>query len=341
MKALKLSSGLDVSKSDFHANLVVLQEDQSIKVLRSRKFHNTKKGISDYNYWYRKVSSKYDLPVYHLMEATGAYHELLALSLFKLEEKISIVLPNKSKKYIQALGFKTKNDKTDAKALAIMGAQQNLSLWQPMGDFFYELRAMTRMYQNYQENSTALKNQIEALTYGMYKQTALIKDIESLLKKYAGLLEKLRLKIDKHLSSNEKIGKKVEKICKIKGLSTLSLAVLLGETNGFELFKNQRQLVSYSGYDVIENQSGRHIGRTKISKKGNSKIRRALFMPSFTVVKYEKRFKAFYERIYERTQIKMKAYVAVQKKLLVLVYSLWKNDEAYDPNYVEQNRVIV
>jgi len=39
-------------------------------------------------------------------------------------------------------------------------------------------------------------------------------------------------------------------------------------------FKNQRQLVSFAGYDVIENSSGKHRGKTKISKKGNAHIRR-------------------------------------------------------------------
>ena len=32
----------------------------------------------------------------------------------------------------------------------------------------------------------------------------------------------------------------------------------------------------------------------------------------------------------------MKAYVAVQKKLLCLVYTLWKKDEAYDPKCGQQ-----
>jgi len=56
-------------------------------------------------------------------------------------------------------------------------------------------------------------------------------------------------------------------------------------------------------------------------------------MPSFTVTKYEPHFKLLYERIYKRTKIKMKGYVAVQKKVLILIYTLWKNDLEYDPNY--------
>lgn len=32
----------------------------------------------------------------------------------------------------------------------------------------------------------------------------------------------------------------------------------------------------------------------------------------------------------------MKSYVAVQKKLLVLIYHIWKKNEQYDPNYLEK-----
>lgn len=42
----------------------------------------------------------------------------------------------------------------------------------------------------------------------------------------------------------------------------------------------------YSGYDLIENQSGKQVGKTRISKKGNRHIRRILHMPAFNVVHY-------------------------------------------------------
>jgi transposase len=73
----------------------------------------------------------------------------------------------------------------------------------------------------------------------------------------------------------------VERLTDIKGLALLSVAVLIAETNGFESFANQRQLVSYAGYDVVENQSGNRSGKTRISKKGNSRIRRILHLPAF------------------------------------------------------------
>ena len=49
-------------------------------------------------------------------------------------------------------------------------------------------------------------------------------------------------------------------------LGLLSVATLIAETNGFEGFANQRQLVSYAGYDVVENHGGARALR-KTSRK--------------------------------------------------------------------------
>jgi hypothetical protein len=109
---------------------------------------------------------------------------------------------------------------------------------------------------------------------------------------------------------------------------------VIAETNGFALFNNIGQLIKYAGYDVVEHQSGIRKGKTKISKKGNSHIRRILYMPALCAVNCnQKPFVNLFNRVYQRTGIKMKGYVAVQKKLLVYIYTLWKKNKAFDENY--------
>ena len=60
-------------------------------------------------------------------------------------------------------------------------------------------------------------------------------------------------------------------------------------------------------------------------------------MPAFVAVKYnEKPAVGLYNRTLEKHGIKMKSYVAVQKKLLVLIYHIWKKNEEYDPGYMKK-----
>jgi transposase len=332
MKNLKYSIGIDIAKKDFKACFIVIDESQKTTVKSTGTFANTSNGFKAFLIW-SKNHCRENLPLFFLMEATGVYHEQLAWFLYNEGRNVSIILATKAKKYFQSLGVKSKNDKIDAKGLAQMGAEKSLPLWAPLSKNISYLRSLTRLHEDLQNQRTLVNNQLHANQHGMYK----IKQVETTLKKLSKTLEKELVNVEQQITDlilgDEKLLCKYKKITAVKGIGLLCFAVIVAETNGFELFNNMAQLVSYAGYDVVENQSGQRVGRTRISKKGNAHIRRVLHMPAFTAVKYERVFKEFYERILDRSNIKMKGYVAVQKKLLCLIYSLWKKNQAYDPDF--------
>lgn len=331
---IKYSIGIDISKNDFHACLSSIDMEQRVKILRSGTFKNKKIGFLEFSKWVQTSCTNKDIPIRFVMEATGVYYENCALFLVQHDYSVSVVLPNKSKKYIGALGIKTKNDKVDAQALSRMGAEQALEIWQPMGEYFYKLRSLTRHNQSLKETKTILTNQLESVEHSMYQDKTTKQSLNKLIKALDVQIKATTKAISNHIQSNEKVKEQVENITAIVGVGELSVAVLLAETNGFELFKNIPQLISYAGYDVIENQSGKHTGKTKISKKGNARIRRALHMPSLCLVTHNvKLFKDLFDRTFQRHGIKMKSYVAVQKKLLIMIYTLWKKNEKFDPQY--------
>jgi hypothetical protein len=177
-------------------------------------------------------------------------------------------------------------------------------------------------------------NQHHALSHSGYSSKEVCKQLEKTITIFEKQIKENKQHIINHINTNSEVQRKVNQICQIKGVDILTVATILAETNGFELFKNQGQLVSYAGYDVIENQSGNHTGKTRISKRGNGRIRRILHMPAFNVVRFKQTdFVNLYQRIYNKTKIKMKAYVAVQKKLLIVMYTLWKKDQTFKNSY--------
>lgn len=330
---LKYSVGLDVSKDDFHACISVINTQQDVSVKSTSSFDNKDKGFKQLIKWVTK-HRKESIPVCFTMEATGVYYEQLAWFLKMEKQTVSVVLPTKAKRYQQSIGNKSKTDKIDSKGLAQMGAEQNLVQWEPGSNNIYTLRTLTRQCEKLNELRTEIKNQIHALEHGRM----LVKDVYRQHKKLLRLIEKqiteMEQVIENLINKDSLLKSKAEKICRIKGIGTLTFATIVAETNGFVLFKNQRQLASYAGYDVVQNQSGKHVGKTRISKKGNSHIRRILHMAALNAVRHkEPQFESLYERIYDRTKIKMKGYVAVQRRLLILIYTLWKKDQAYDPKY--------
>ncbi|MDW8853108.1 IS110 family transposase [Flavobacterium sp. MMLR14_040] len=332
---LKYSVGLDVSSKKINACMSCIDEKQKVIVKSSTVISNNNKGFKTLQDWVLKHVRE-NIPVVVCMEATGIYHENCAYYLFEKGFSVSIILPNKAKKYLEAVGLKSKNDSIDAKGLSQMGAEQCLDTWQPMGTFFYELRLYTRQHQNVTELKTVLKNQFDALSFAMHQVDPVTNQLKETIILFDKQLKELEKVINNHIKSDAKIAERVANILEIKGIGILTLATILAETNGFELFNNYKQLVSYAGYDVIEAQSGTRVGKTKISKKGNSRIRRAMHMPSLVVIKCEvKPFKELFERTYNKHGIKMKSYVAVQKKLLTMIYYMWKKNERFEPNYIK------
>ncbi len=337
MKNLKYSLGIDVSMKDFACCLSVINDQQEVKVKATHKFTNAPTGFQLLLEWVKR-HSKEALPIVYVMEATGVYHEPLAWFLHSRDQPVSILLPNKAKSYLKAMGAKSKNDSIDAKGLAQLVAEKKLDLWVPPSKQLYALRTYTRQYQSVTELHTSMCNQLHSIQHGQFQHKEIIKQLKQTIKLFEKQLKEMEQIMAKVIKTDVVLNQHYQNISAIKGISLLSFAVIAAETNGFTLFDNAASLISYAGYDIVENQSGKHTGRTRISKKGNSRIRRILHMSALCAVRDDQpHFKNLYERVYERTKIKMKGYVAVQRRLLVTIYYLWKKKEQYNPAFGMKN----
>jgi transposase len=340
---LRQCLGIDVSKNTLQVNLSNLEADQRIRVIASTKFDNTSKGLEKLTSWVSKhrVSG---LEFKVVMEATGVYHESAAYFLHEKGIAVSVVLPNKSKAYAKSLNAKSKTDSIDARILAQMGLERSLELWQPFSQNMRRIKRLCRERVALQEQKTATLNQLHARSFEYNPEKTIKKRGDQLVKFIEKQIDQVEQDIQSTIASDEILKEKIDRICVVKGLGWVTVVTIIAETDGFALFKNKGQLVSFSGYDVVQHESGTSVkGTTRISKKGNRHIRRALHFPALMAVRHEPQFKNLFERTFEKSFIKMKAYVAVQRKLLVLIYTLFKNDTPYDPNYhrnkvTQQNR---
>jgi transposase len=332
-KILKFSLGIDVSKDKLDCNLSHINELQEVNVKARRIFNNTPAGIRNLIVWLKRHWIE-EVPLLIVLEATGVYHENLAYKLDDIQVNLAVVLPNKSKKFMESLGYKSKNDTIDARGLARMGAERSLPLWKRPSKSIYMLRSLCREHASLQAEMTEIKNQIHALNHAYMKDDRCYKRLEAKLK-FIQKQEKINKKdIEETINNDKELSTKVENITAINGVGLISVATVIGETNGFAQVEKQGQLVSYAGYDVVEKQSGNRQGKTRISKKGNSHIRRVLHFPALNVVRYgAEPFVSFHQRLMDNGKLKMQAYTAVQKKLLVLMWALWRKNEKFNPNF--------
>lgn len=136
------------------------------------------------------------------------------------------------------------------------------------------------------------------------------------------------------INSDSTLRHQVEKMETIPGIGQITAVTILAETNGFELIRNKKQLTSYAGFDVKEKQSGTSVkGKPKISKRGNKYLRKCLHLPSLSAVKKIEVYRDLYSRIVSKSGIKMKALIAVQRKMLELTFIIFKNNTVFEQDY--------
>lgn len=332
--------GVDFGSEQMDAKLAAQSADGTRKILFSRRFENKETGFKNLNGWLKEKCRCKDVEIRISCEATGVYHERCCYFLDALGYYVTVEVPSRVKSYKKSLGFNTKNDNIDAVALAYMGLERNLRKWEPINSFFYELRMLTRYHQCVQEMHTSACNQLHAMQAGMRISKLVVKQLKTNIRLYEKQLAELEKAIEAKIASQPEVKRKIDALTQdMKGVGVMTVAVVLAETNGFSWFTNRRQVVKYTGYDVVENQSGKRSGKTKISKRGNPHIRRALYFPAINLVTYNvKPFVGKYERIFGRSKIKMKGYTALQKDLLLMLFTLWKKDQKFDPDYQNQQR---
>lgn len=333
MSNLKQCVGIDISKSDFTACICSRSSGDQLRFSEIRSFSNEKKGFNQFVRWVRK-SIDSSVSVVFLMEATGVYHESLAYHLHKIKQQVHIVLPNTSKHYFSSLNIKTKTDAVDAKILSRFGAERNHRVWSPPGKKFLELRNLTRYYVQLQEQKTALNNIKHSKESAHDVQKLILSSNKKLVDQLDKQIKLIRDKVSQTIQEDEDLRQRVERLETVKGIGIMTIAVILAETMGFEHVRNVKQLVSYAGYDVVERASGTSVkGKTRISKKGNRYIRNALYFPAMVACRYNEDLKNTYLRIIQKKPSKMIGQVAIQRKILILIYTLWKNETVFIEGY--------
>lgn len=338
MEILKQCLGVDVSQKELVVSLGRMHKDLSIEIYSRRVFRNKETGFTALHKWLQKnIDQTVGCRV--VMEATGVYHQKIAYFMLDQGYEISIVLPNKISNYLRTLNVKTVTDKTCGDAIAQFGLERKLENWSKPDQTYIQLQQLTRERDQIVDERTATKNRLHAEESEVLPNKGSVKRMKALITFLNKQEREIKTEISQLLKENKAVKAKVDQLRTIPGMGELTAVIILSETRGFELIHNKKQLTSYAGMDIIEKQSGTSVkGKPKLSKKGNRHIRKSLHLPSLAAVKHNPVHAETYTRLVQKHGIKMKALVAIQRKMLELAYILFKNDTVYDKEYEKKKR---
>ncbi len=341
-----MSYGIDVSSESFTVSQGVLFANTKNEISHTCSFTIDVKGFKSFLKYVNSLNKKYQsnagIQPWFVMETTGVYYEKLAHFLNDKGFNVSVVLANKMKAFCRVVSPKSRTDEIDSRTIALYGLERQLQKWDPPSEFISCLKELSREANDLNEQVAMIKNRLHAKKHSHKPDQLVIKRLKdqiTFLKKQNAQVKK---QINDVVKTNKAFSEKVKKITLVKGLREYTVVSVVAEMNEFKHADNKRQVVSYAGLDLKIDQSGKKDSKRRISKQGNSNIRRALYMPALSSKKHEKKLKLLYDRLCQRYNFKDKkrAIVAVMRKLLILIYTLWKNDTAYDPDYYLFNKSI-
>lgn len=163
-----------------------------------------------------------------------------------------------------------------------------------------------------------------------------VQSLQHLLTSYS-LLESQKQDVEDMMIDLLKEIPAAKHIMAIKGVGPISTAIILSEIGDIERFDDPRQIIKYAGLSLRYNTSGKHKGKTTISKRGRRLLRHAVFRTVVSMLATNPEFR-FLHAINQQREVnplnKMQSITALSGKFLRILYAMMTKDLPYDPQQV-------
>lgn len=330
MPSLTASSpivGLDIAKAKVDVALLARGK------FKSKVIENTPAGFAALLDWLAKQGAAHPSFV---MEATGSYHEALALFLSDQGLEVFVINPARIKRYAEASMLRGKTDATDARLIARFFEAQRASLhpWVPPAAEVRRLRELSRRLE-------ALKDlrQQEANRLDPAADAHVLASLTAVLATLDEQIAAIERSIHDHIDGHPGLKADRDLLASIPGLGALSIPILMAELP-WRSFHCAAQAGAYAGLTPRRFESGATVrAKARISKTGAPRLRRALYFPAMVAARHNPILRAFYQRLLANGKTKMAALVAIMRKIIHIAYGVLRSGKPFDPLHLEKSRL--
>ena len=257
------------------------------------------------------------------MEATGVYHRLLAHLAHAAGMVVLVLNPQALKHYAQAIGQRGKTDRCDARMIARYAVHERarLRVWRPPLPAADALSGLLARRQ-------ALVNARQALVQSLLDMPALKRQRQTLLASFKRMIGGVELLIGKELARVPEWAALHRRLTTIVGVGSIVAAQLVAALMRLQ-FKNAPAFVAYTGLDPRPDDSGKHRGTRRLSKRGPALLRCLLYNAAMAAA-HSKLFKPLYTELRTRGFKTTEALVILARKLARIAFALYKTGQEFD-----------
>jgi len=324
--------GLDVGKSELYACLLQVHGPGSLTLIGVIKaVANTVKGHAQLLAWLTKsVAVREDLSV--VMESTSVYWERGAMTLHDAGDGVSVVNAAQIKFFAKSTLRRGKTDKLDAALIARYGAVMQPARWLPPEAELIKLRTLLHARDTIVELLTLEAGRHHAMDHQHQPHPRAIGFCEARQKLLEQQLEEVNGAVKALVLGSEKIQEQVTLLASIPGIGPLTASILLVESMHLSRMESSNQWAAYAGLSPVPRQSGSFTGRTRISKIGNGRLRRAFYLCVLTASRMKNTFGGFYRHLIVQGKPKKVALIALARKLLRVASAVLKSGQEFNPD---------
>lgn len=313
--------GIDISAKSF--DLVIRKQNKSSK---SKYFDQSFDGHEKCLNVLKKLK-----PTLIVMEATGVYYLDLAVHLYNADLPVAVINPASFKKFAELMLKQSKTDSIDATLLAEFAQRMEPRLWVAPTTQCLALKDLGRQVQRLTADKAKAKNRLHAFNSKKSTITILIQDMVKSIEHYEKRIALLTHAALEIIHQDEVLSKQFHSLISAKGIGQTSAIAILAEFSILPKEMKAKQVSRYAGLDVKLAQSGTSVnGTSRISKAGNAYLRAALFMPAMSAVRHDANAEAFKDALVSRGKKKIQAIVAVMRKYLTGLWSVYLSGDQFD-----------
>lgn len=319
--------GIDVSKQRLHAAWL---RDPQQGLTRPKAVDNSPEGHALLLAWAQGASGAPADELCFVLEATGVYHEAVALFLHQAGAEVAVSNPLHIKRFAESHGIKTKNDAHDGRVLALYGHERRPPAWQPPPAPVRDLRALLKRLQALEEDRQRETNRLEK-TQIEGAPARVLESLQAMLAVLTQEIERLRQQIDDHIDRHPELKGQRAHLQSIPGVGPRLSAEFLALFSS-KRFRDAKQAAAFLGLVPAQYQSGTSVRRRPhLAKNGDSRWRARLFLPALTAARYNAEVRALYQRLIQAGKSKMSAAGAAMRKLVQIAFGVFKHQQPYQP----------
>jgi transposase len=310
--------GIDVSKLKLDVALLVSES------VHTSAFENNLIGFRSLERWLQSFPGS----VRVCLEATGSYGIAVARFLHEHGRVVSIVNPLMIHHFARARLSRNKTDQHDAELIARFSQQNNPRVWQPPTAEQERFRDLVRVREQLVESCATAQNHLENAP------VVAVRFFKAQIRQLQGQITKIEEALRQLWQAIPAMAQSMGWLTSIPGVGETTAATVLSILPPLDQIDSARQLAAFAGVTPSQKQSGTSPGKTRMSKLGHSRLRKALYLPALSALRHNPRAQALAQRLEKKGKRKMVIVGAVMRLLLHLMFGVLKNRAPFDPNYL-------